>query len=47
MVNGNFKCIGTPQHLKSKFGEGYEIEIKILMPNTKDIIKKIKQFGYT
>lgn len=25
MVNGNFKCIGTPQHIKSKYGEGYEI----------------------
>ena len=23
MVNGNFKCIGTPQHIKSKYGEGY------------------------
>lgn len=29
MVRGNFKCIGTPQHIKSKFGKGFEIEIKI------------------
>ena len=29
MVSGNFKCIGTPQHIKSKFGKGFEIEIKV------------------
>lgn len=25
MVKGNFQCIGTPQHIKSKYGEGMEI----------------------
>lgn len=25
MVNGEFKCFGTPQHLKSKFGRGCTI----------------------
>jgi len=29
MVNGQFKCLGSPQHLKSKFGEGYTVIIKI------------------
>jgi ATP-binding cassette subfamily A (ABC1) protein 3 len=29
MVEGNFKCFGTVQHLKQKFGKGYEIEFKI------------------
>ena len=23
MVKGNFKCIGTPQHIKSKYGDGF------------------------
>lgn len=23
MVNGQFKCLGSPQHLKNKFSEGY------------------------
>jgi len=23
MVKGNFQCIGTPQHIKSKYGEGF------------------------
>jgi ABC-type multidrug transport system ATPase subunit len=26
---GNFKCLGTVQHIKNKFGVGYEIEVKI------------------
>ena len=29
MVEGSFKCYGTVQHLKNKFGKGYEIEFKI------------------
>ena len=29
MVNGEFKCFGSIQHIKSKFGEGYELEIKV------------------
>ncbi|KAF2894182.1 hypothetical protein ILUMI_11989 [Ignelater luminosus] len=29
MVNGNFKCIGSTQHLKSRFSEGYTLIIRI------------------
>jgi len=29
MVNGRFRCIGGSQHLKTKFGEGYNLEVKI------------------
>uniref|UniRef100_F6USW1 ABC transporter domain-containing protein n=1 Tax=Ciona intestinalis TaxID=7719 RepID=F6USW1_CIOIN len=29
MVNGKLRCLGGPQHLKSKFGEGYTIEMKV------------------
>jgi ABC-type multidrug transport system ATPase subunit len=25
MVNGTFRCLGSPQQLKSKFGEGYTL----------------------
>uniref|UniRef100_A0A8C3SYF5 ATP binding cassette subfamily A member 3 n=1 Tax=Chelydra serpentina TaxID=8475 RepID=A0A8C3SYF5_CHESE len=28
MVNGQFKCLGSPQHLKSKFGSGYTLLAK-------------------
>ena len=29
MVNGEFKCFGSSQHIKNKYGTGYEIELKI------------------
>jgi ABC-type multidrug transport system ATPase subunit len=29
MVDGQFKCMGSVQHLKSKFGEGYTLTVKI------------------
>lgn len=29
MVNGNFKCLGSTQHLKSKFSEGYTLTVKV------------------
>ena len=29
MVKGKIKCFGTPNHIKDKFGSGYEIELNI------------------
>ena len=29
MVKGRMVCLGSPQHLKSKFAQGYTIEIKM------------------
>ena len=29
MVNGKFKCLGSPQHLKSKFGTGYKVSLRL------------------
>ncbi|XP_064285301.1 ATP-binding cassette sub-family A member 13 isoform X1 [Passer domesticus] len=27
MVNGAFKCLGSPQHIKNRFGEGYSVKV--------------------
>jgi len=27
MVSGQLQCLGTPQHLKSRFGKGYQLDI--------------------
>ncbi|XP_048344338.1 cholesterol transporter ABCA5 isoform X1 [Sphaerodactylus townsendi] len=36
LVSGKLRCIGTVQHLKSKFGKGYYLEIKLKeVPDTK------------
>ncbi|XP_041062157.1 phospholipid-transporting ATPase ABCA3 [Carcharodon carcharias] len=42
MVNGQFKCLGSPQHLKSKFGSGYTLLVKI--HGDKPDLKPFKNF---
>lgn len=32
MVNGQFKCLGSPQHLKNKFSEGYILFVTVGSP---------------
>ena len=32
MVNGQFKCLGSIQHLKSRFGEGYSLIARVGHP---------------
>jgi len=29
MANGKLRCLGSAQHLKSKFGQGYQVELKV------------------
>lgn len=38
MVNGQIQCIGSSQHLKSKYGDGYTLDLK-----TEDDAKKMKE----
>nr|XP_022911287.1 ATP-binding cassette sub-family A member 3-like [Onthophagus taurus]XP_022911294.1 ATP-binding cassette sub-family A member 3-like [Onthophagus taurus] len=33
MVNGTFKCLGTTQHLKNKFSQGYTLTVKVQRSN--------------
>ena len=42
MMAGKIQCIGSVQHLKHKYGQGYDLEIKIETPN-EDEKKFIKQ----
>ena len=42
MVNGRLKCLGSPQHLKHKFGEGYTLLARV-SSNTPDTAP-LKQF---
>jgi len=29
MINGRFVCLGTPLHLKEKYGDGYQLIVKV------------------
>ena len=49
MVNGELRCLGSPQHLKNKFGEGYTLLAKVAYepdgtePNLKPLMEFIEQ----
>uniref|UniRef100_H3AU42 ATP binding cassette subfamily A member 3 n=1 Tax=Latimeria chalumnae TaxID=7897 RepID=H3AU42_LATCH len=44
MVNGQFKCLGSPQHLKSKFGSGYTLLAKTGGDGEEADLKPFKEF---
>jgi len=40
MVKGGiFKCFGSSQHIKNKFGVGFEVEVKIKIPSLRKLIE--------
>lgn len=43
MVAGSFKCLGPPQHIKSKYGKGLEVEVKIERVTEEELEKKEKE----
>ncbi|CAF4160013.1 unnamed protein product, partial [Rotaria sp. Silwood2] len=44
MVSGEFKCLGSVQHLKTKFGHGYSILVRSdINSDTKHVINYIKE----
>jgi ATP-binding cassette subfamily A (ABC1) protein 3 len=40
MVNGQFKALGSLQHLKNKFGRGYTLELQLNNISSSDKVKK-------
>lgn len=36
MANGRLRCLGSAQHLKNKFGQGFQVEMKIKVPDAQD-----------
>ncbi|CAI2386299.1 unnamed protein product [Moneuplotes crassus] len=45
MVRGRFKCFGSSQEIKDKFGTGYEIEVKVKWPTDEEALNYIKDKG--
>ncbi|KAM8950936.1 ATP-binding cassette sub-family A member 17-like isoform 3-T4 [Lycaon pictus] len=44
MVEGQFKCLGSPQHLKSKFGSGYSLRAKVRSDGQQEALEEFKAF---
>ncbi|KAM4813631.1 LOW QUALITY PROTEIN: ATP-binding cassette sub-family A member 17-like [Urocitellus parryii] len=44
MVQGQFKCLGSPQHLKSKFGNSYSLPAKVRREGQQEALEEFKAF---
>merc|ERR1740138_998459 len=44
MVDGQFRCLGSPMQLKAKYGGGYTLTIKALISENPDACSQIKDF---
>ncbi|OBS63686.1 hypothetical protein A6R68_07775 [Neotoma lepida] len=44
MVQGKFMCLGSPQHLKNKFGNIYTMNIKFKTGTGDNVITDFKKF---
>jgi len=47
MVNGELKCLGSLQHLKSKYGEGYTLLVKIKFSDSNEDSNREKVNKFT
>ena len=45
LSQGQLKCIGTPQHLKSRFGQGYKLELQCEEGATQDVHKLVNSIS--
>ena len=43
MVNGQLRCLGTSQHLKNRFGQGFELEIMTVLPAPEAVAAQLAQ----
>ena len=47
MVRGGvFRCMGSSQHIKNKFGVGYEVEIKVRKASYQDLEELARRLGF-
>ncbi|CAH1785688.1 unnamed protein product [Owenia fusiformis] len=44
MVNGKFKCMGSIQHLKNRFGDGYTVSIRVKGPSFERNILMVQRY---
>ena len=46
MVAGRLRCLGTATRIKNKFGSGYELEIKVVIPTEADIAAYLQKIRF-
>jgi ATP-binding cassette subfamily A (ABC1) protein 1 len=43
MVGGRLRCLGSLTHLKAKFGDGYQVDLKLIQPSEADVADTTKR----
>jgi ABC-type multidrug transport system ATPase subunit len=46
MVNGRLKCLGSAQHLKTRFGHGLELNIKTQPPSPEELVQSAARAAF-
>lgn len=41
MVDGSLSCLGTPQHLKNRFGDGFQLDIRVEVEHLESVKESI------
>lgn len=44
MAQGQLRCLGSPQHLKSRFGSGYALQAKVQSTGQQEALEQFKAF---
>lgn len=39
-----YRCVGSSQHLKNKYGDGYQLEIKLTDTGSEDAMSRLMEF---
>lgn len=47
MVGGRLRCIGSNQHLKSRYGGGYQLEVRLGLPDRTRVDAELSRWGHT
>lgn len=47
MVNGEFRCLGSPQQLKSTYGEGYKLKVRVGAGGDVEAVKEFIRQNFT
>lgn len=42
MVNGRLRCLGSSQHLKLRFGDGFEVNVKTRIPSPIELVQLVQ-----
>ncbi len=43
MAAGALRCVGTPQHIKDRFGEGYSLELRLVDPPEPEAAQEVRR----